>query len=324
MLVTPAAPRSRVGNRTTALRWAALLRQLGWATTVRERWNGEPCELLVAVHAVKSQASVLACAAHQPGARIVVLLAGTDIYPSFRPDAGTLEALARADAIVALQPAALEVLPPTLAGKARTIVQSAARLVRPRPLDRCRACVLAHLRPVKAPLLPFEALAHVPPDVPVSIELAGRALAPELAAAALAHTAADPRARWLGELSRRAARELLAGSHLCIVPSTAEGGANVISEAIAAGTPVLASRIPGNTGLLGEDWPGLFESGNAEALGRLLLRAATDSAFYQCLVQRTEALQPLVDPARERAAWRTLLLDLGLPAAADRLPPRAH
>ena len=312
VLVTPAGPRSRSGNRVTALRWAALLRQLGVQARVVEAWRGEPCELLVAVHAVKSRDSVLACAAAQPAAKLVVLLAGTDIYPQFRAEPQTLAALRAADAILALQPLAAAALPDDLRQKTRTIVQSAVVAPGQRPHDHFAACVLAHLRPVKDPLLPFAALAHVPPDVPIRVTVAGRAMTPELEAAARAAIAAEPRARWVGELSRRQALRLLAASHACIVPSTSEGGANVVSEAIAAGTPVLATDIPGNTGLLGADWPGLFPAGDAAALGAILRGSATDSAFYQELVRRTRGLQHLVDPARERWQWQELLDDLGL------------
>src|SRR5690606_34534046 len=115
---------SRHGNRVTALRWARLLRSLGARVRVGERWNGERCDLLVAVHAVKSAASVLAAAAAEPRLRIVVLLAGTDVYPRFEPDDATLAALRRADAIVALQPHAGAMLPVELRAKVRTIVQS--------------------------------------------------------------------------------------------------------------------------------------------------------------------------------------------------------
>lgn len=309
VIVTPAPRGSRAGNRTTALRWAALLRQLGAQVRIVEAWHGEPCDVLVAVHAVKTAASVLAAAAALPKLRIVVLLAGTDVYPRFDPDAATLAALQRADALVALQRHGVETLPPPLRGKVRTIVQSAVGLP-PHRHPPFRACVLAHLRPVKDPLLPVAALAHVPADVPIELQLAGRALTPDLAAAAQAAMAADPRVRWLGELPRRRARELLASSHVCVVPSTSEGGANVVSEALAAGTPVLATHIPGNLGLLGEDWPGLFPVGDARALGALLLRAATDGAFLRTLRSRTVALQPMVAPARERAAWQHLLADL--------------
>lgn len=312
VLVTPAPPRSRAGNRTTALRWAALLRRLGAHVRVATAWRGEPCDLLVAVHAVKSLTSLQDCAARSPTTARIVVLAGTDIYPTFHPDRATLAALESAGALVALQPNAGKALPPHLRAKVRTIVQSATAVPAHRQAPPFRACVLAHLRPVKDPLLPFAALARRP-DLQVELVLAGEALTDELAGAAQAAVAADPRTRWLGELPRGRARELLATSHVCIVPSASEGGANVLSEAIAAGTPVLATRVDGNTGLLGDDWPGLFSAGDAAGLAELLGRAAGDPAFYQQLVERTRQLQPLVDPAREAKAWARLCEDVGVP-----------
>ncbi|MBL8753359.1 MAG: TIGR04348 family glycosyltransferase [Planctomycetes bacterium] len=310
-IVTPAPRGSRAGNRTTALRWAGLLRQLGATVRVVDRWQGERCDLLVAVHAVKTMPSVHAAAAALPGLRIVVLLAGTDIYPTFQPEPDVLRALERADALVGLQPHATATLPPNLQPKVRTIVQSATASPRTRAAG-FRACVLAHLRPVKDPLLPIVAMAHVPATVPCELHLAGRALTDELAAAVRAAEHRDPRVHWHGELSRREAKDLLASSHACIVPSAAEGGANVVSEAIAAGTPVLATAIPGNLGLLGADWPATFPVGDARALAALLVRTATDRPFAAALHERVARLQPAFAPASERAAWRRLLADLGL------------
>jgi glycosyltransferase involved in cell wall biosynthesis len=333
VVLTPAARGSRAGNRVTALRLAAILRQLGWTARVRTAWRDEPCDLVVAVHAVKSAAAARAAVAARPRARLVVVLAGTDVYPRYESTPDSEATLAAADALVALQPLALNALPMALRGKGRTIVQSAAAPAMPHgatanraagnlaaahgpaaanatPPRPFRACVLAHLRPVKDPLLPVQALAHVPPSPPVEVHVAGRALSDTLATAMTAACAAEPRAQWLGELPRRRALALLAGSDACIVPSAAEGGANVVSEALAAGVPLLASAVPGNTALLGADWPGLFPAGDAAALGRLLARAATDAGFRADLRRRTAALQPLVDPARERAAWADLLRSL--------------
>lgn len=310
VIVTPAPRGSQSGNRKTALRWAGLLRQLGIQVRVVTRWQGEACDLMLAVHVVKTAASALACAAANPKVRIAMLLAGTDVYPVFRADPPVLAALQRADALIALQPRAIEALPADLRPKARTIVQSATAAKGVARSDRFTACVLAHLRPVKDPLLPFLALEHVAPTIPIELVVAGGALDPELADRARAAAARDPRCRWIGEIPRRAARALLGRSHVCIVPSTAEGGANVVSEAIAAATPVLATAIPGNIGLLGHDWPALFAPGDAQQLGALLQRAAADSSFYQQLVDRTRALQHVVAPAREREALRQLVADL--------------
>ncbi len=51
-------------------------------------------------------------------------------------------------------------------------------------------------------------------------------------------------------------RRLLSRVHLLVQSSVMEGGANAVAEALAAGVPVIASRIAGNVGMLGENYPG--------------------------------------------------------------------
>jgi glycosyltransferase involved in cell wall biosynthesis len=80
-----------------------------------------------------------------------------------------------------------------------------------------------------------------------------------------------------------------------------EGGANVVSEALVSGVPVVASDIPGNVGMLGENYPGYYPVGDEEALSRLLYRAETDGAFYENLEAGCEARKHLVLPEREKA-----------------------
>jgi glycosyltransferase involved in cell wall biosynthesis len=89
-----------------------------------------------------------------------------------------------------------------------------------------------------------------------------------------------------------------------------EGGAHVVSEAIAAGVPVIASDIAGNVGLLGEDYPGYFPVGNEQALAALLLRAETDSNFLRSLKAAVKARRSLTDPAAERRAIASLIAAL--------------
>jgi glycosyltransferase involved in cell wall biosynthesis len=86
-----------------------------------------------------------------------------------------------------------------------------------------------------------------------------------------------------------------------------EGGANVISEAVCAGLPVVASRIDGSVGLLGEDYPGYYPVADTAALRDLLLLAESDVAFYRRLDAACAARRALFDPAREVEAWRSLL-----------------
>jgi glycosyltransferase involved in cell wall biosynthesis len=99
----------------------------------------------------------------------------------------------------------------------------------------------------------------------------------------------------------------LASSHLLVVSSVMEGGANVVSEAIAAGTPVIASFIPGNVGLLGDDWPALFPVGDAQALAGLLRRLTTDPAFLALLREAIRARAWIADPAQEQSALATAI-----------------
>ncbi len=128
--------------------------------------------------------------------------------------------------------------------------------------------------------------------------------------------ARDPRYRWVGDLPRAEAQRLLAQSHVMVLSSRMEGGANVVSEAIVAGVPVLASQIPGNVGMLGARYPGYFPLGDTEALAYLLKRAATDAPFYRRLSNWCAALAPLFEPARERETWQSLLAELvGTPSA---------
>lgn len=314
-IVTPAPRGSRKGNRASAVRIAALLRGIGCHVRVLEQWDGSSCDALVAIHAVKAADSVLRFHARHPGRPVCIVLAGTDIYPAWAGQPQATAALEACRLLVALQPEAAQQLPERFRQRVRTIVQSAAPVHALKAQDAVQVVTLAHLRPVKDPLRGLEALALLPATVPVRHVLAGATLDPALAEAARAGARREPRFCWVGELNRAAARTLLASSHACLIASLGEGGANVLSEAIACGVPAIASDVPGNTGILGRDWPALFAPGDTQALARLLQRLASDASFHAELEQRTRALAPLVDPRRERALWRELLRELGV------LPP---
>lgn len=319
-IVTPAPHGSRKGNRASALRIAGLLRGLGCHVRVLEQWDGSACDALIAVHALKASDSVLRFHARFPDRPACIVLAGTDIYPAWEGDPRATAALDASSLLVALQPEAALALPVRFRGRVRTIIQSArpASASAARTGDAVQVVTLAHLRPVKDPLRGLEALALLPATLPIRHVLAGAALDPGLAEAARAGSRHEPRFTWLGELDRSAARRLLASSQACLIASRGEGGANVLSEAIASGVPVLASDIPGNTGILGHDWPALFAPGDTRALAGLLQRLASDSSFRAELAQRTLALAPLVDPCRERALWHDLLRELGVQLTGHR------
>lgn len=95
-----------------------------------------------------------------------------------------------------------------------------------------------------------------------------------------------------------------------MLSSRMEGGANVLSEAIAASVPILASRIDGNVGILGADYPGYFEVGDTTQLARLLTLAETSPGYLAELKAWSKGLANLADPAREEQAWSDLFSEL--------------
>ncbi len=311
-LVTPAPDGAWTGNRVTALRWARTLRALGQRVTVAREYRGEPCDLLVALHARKSFLSIARFRRERPGAPLVVALTGTDLYHDLGHSARARRSLELASRLIVLQPLGLRQLPARLRPKARVLRQSAkapATRVAPRS-DAFEVCVLAHLRAVKDPLRAAFAARLLPPSSRVRILHLGAPLDAALAKRARAEEALGARYRWLGGVPRGRAQRVLAGSRLLVLTSKIEGGANVVSEALAASVPVLSSRIPGSIGILGPGYPGYFTVGDTRALAHLLRRAETDAAFYEGLRRCCRRLRPLADPARERRSWRLMLREL--------------
>jgi putative glycosyltransferase (TIGR04348 family) len=312
-VVTPAPAGSRTGNRITALRWSQRLRELGWRVRLEQQWRGEDCDVLVALHARKSHASIARLAERHPEIPRVVALTGTDLYGDLsEPD--TARSLQLASRLVLLQPLGARQLPEPLAALARTIRQSARAPARPLPLPEGFAvCVLGHLREVKAPLLAAEAVRALPPASRVHVFHLGGAMDEAWRQRALqAQAESAGRWTWLGEKPRSTALRLLLSASALALTSVSEGGANVVTEAIACGVPVLSTRIEGSLGILGEDHPGYFEPGDAQGLARLLLRCEREPPFLETLRARSLALRPLVEPARERQSWAELLGELGL------------
>ena len=317
-LVTPAGPGTRNGNRHTALRWAAFLRAAGHRVLVSTDDTSSSADLMLALHARRSHASIKAFPRDKP---LVVALTGTDVYRDIRTSGEARESLALADRLIVLQPRAAEELTPTLRKKVRVVVQSSATALRHRPVKgRFRVCVIGHLREEKDPLRTLLALSFIPPGVHLEVVQLGAALD-----ASLVPQGKDPRYRWLGSVPHARALRWLASSHAMVISSRMEGGANVVCEALRIGVPVLASRISGNVGLLGAGYPGYFPVGDERALGRLLVRAATDVGFYRRLKKQVSALRHTVSPqAEKRALLAAIAPDLPRrSAAAPRAAPRA-
>ena len=311
-MMCPAPSGSLYGNRVTAVRWARILKSLGHRVIITDKYEGQGCDLLIALHARKSAGAVFQFRDRYPDGPIIVALTGTDLYRDLGRSPRARRALEVADRIVALQPLAAAELEPHLRTKVRVIYQSAERA--PRAVSRSRrffdVCVVGHLRPVKDPFRAACAARRLPPESRIRILHAGTAMEKSMAQQAEAEEARNPRYRWLGPLSRVRTRRLIAGGHLLVLSSRMEGGANVISEAVVDGTPIIASRIPGSVGLLGKNYPGYFRVGDTEALTMLLRRAETDDRFYARLRTHCARLAPLFRPSQERERWRKLLSEI--------------
>jgi putative glycosyltransferase (TIGR04348 family) len=312
ILVTPRGLSTRAGNAVAALRWARILQQLGHRVTVAADYADEPANLMVAIHAWRSAGAIARFKIRHPDRPLILQLSGTDIYEYLTEDvAPTVRSMELADWLVALNSLAWRAIPSRFRKKLRVIHQSVPRPASPRrPSVRCvDVCVIGHLRDVKDPLRAALAARLLPAASRIRIVHVGRAYSSKWAAAAAAEMAANPRYLWRDEVPRAAVQKLLLRSHAMVLSSVSEGGANVISEAVVAGVPVLASRVDGNVGLLGADYSGYFRVGDTEALARLLERIETDRRFVAQLHRAIARRAPLFKPEREVTAWRLLLAE---------------
>jgi glycosyltransferase involved in cell wall biosynthesis len=265
----------------------------------------------VLVELLRDAGAFVAFHARHPSVPTILVLAGTDIYPAPSPEA--LESIHLADRLVALHDRAIAMIPADARAKARTITQSAEAFRPPAPGDAApffEVCVVGHLRRVKDPLRAAAAARLLPSDSRVRIRHAGRILEDDFTALVAREQPENPRYTWLGPLSARQARDLIASSDLQVLSSLAEGGAQVLGESVVSGTPLLASRHDAALSLLGEDYPGLFDIGATAQLAALMTKAETNSEFRALLRERTASLAPQFDPRREREAWRALLAEL--------------
>jgi len=313
IVITPPGPSTRTGNAVAALRWARILRQLGHRVTIAADYRDEPFDAMAAIHAWRSAEAIRRFKMRYPERPLVLQLSGTDIYQYISEDSEpTLRSMELADRLVALNSLAWRVVPKKVRKKLRVIFQSVRKPHVPHKLSRRHidVSVIGHLRDVKDPLRAAEAARLLPPASRIRVVQIGRAYSAEWAAKARAEMAANPRYLWRDDVPRAAVQRLLRQSHAMVLSSRSEGGANVISEAVVVGVPILASRMDGNVGLLGSDYPGYFPVGDTKALARLLHRIESDPRFVATLRRAIARRAPLFRPEREIAAWRRLLAEL--------------
>ncbi len=314
VLVSPATAESNNGNWQTAYRWSRLVSghfdialQTGWSASTPVADGTDRPAALVALHARRSALSIRAWAQAFPEKPLIVVLTGTDLYRDIAHDAEAQQSLRLATHLVVLQSEGLSALPATLHEKTQVIYQSAS-LLKPvaKSTQTFTAVMVGHLRDEKDPLTFMQAAGQHFERGTHFVQI-GDALDGTLGEAARACERQTPCFRWLGGLAHAATRQRIRRAHVLVNCSKMEGGAHVILEAITSATPVLASRISGNVGMLGDDYAGYFKLGDADALASLVRRCMNEPAFLSHLAAQCARRAPLFAPDEERRLVLNLL-----------------
>jgi putative glycosyltransferase (TIGR04348 family) len=285
-----------------------MLHAVGHKVSVASEWDAAPADVLFALHARRSHASVLRYRQAHPHGNLVVVLTGTDLYRDIRHDSSAQLSLKLAQRLIVLQEQGLKELPRQFRAKTRVIFQSAqVNAAAIPPKNKFRVCVLGHLREEKDPFRAALALQLIPSEEKIELVHLGKAMLPGFDAQAKTLMVHEPRYRWLGSLPHWRALRWLCRSHLMVISSHMEGGANVIAEAVCAGIPVLASAVAGNIGMLGSGYPGYFPPGDETTLAELLTKAMRHQAYYQSLMRGITARRRLFRPQSEQAGLVRLL-----------------
>ncbi len=321
IIIGPAQAGANNGNWQTAWRWSRMLRP-DFHTTIAQAWNGEPFDVMLALHARRSAEAVAHWAqakgvgSNAPG--LAVVLTGTDLYRDIQMNPSAQASLRFARQLVVLQELGTDALPVALRRKARVIYQSSTtRQTIVKTRRHMRVLMVGHLRAEKSPQTLFAATHLLRAHSDIFIDHIGQALDPELGQQARDCAGQCSNYRWLGGLPHEVTRRHIQRAHVLVHTSAMEGGAHVLMEAVCSGTPVLASRIDGNVGMLGADYAGYFEPGNASALVELLLRwraaqavQGTPGDLVQRLQAQCAARARLFAPSAEQAALQALVHDL--------------
>ncbi|MHB1075061.1 selenoneine biosynthesis selenosugar synthase SenB [Thiobacillus sp.] len=309
-LITPYGREHRNGNWHTASRWARFLREAGHTVRTQVEWDGRMAELMLALHARRSFASIRAFAERFPSRPLLLALTGTDLYRDIHEDADAQQALELAHRLIVLQDRGPDELAAHLAAKTRVVYQSSPDIARrSTPANTFDVLVIGHLRTEKDPFRAALATNYLPDASRIQVTHLGGALSEDMAETAELAQNKLPRWHWAGEVSHQTVLRRLARAHLLVISSVMEGGANVICEALAAGVPVLASHMPGNIGMLGKDYPGYFPVGDERQLARLMAMAESDPAFYADLLDHAATRRSLMRPEQEASRLRQVVAE---------------
>lgn len=334
VIVSPALADANNGNWQTAQRWRRLLRPHHRVRIVGQ-WPDDPHaqhdDAMLALHARRSADSIAAWGharasaqngAPKPTPGLAVVLTGTDLYQDIQTDFHAQQSLQWAQRLVVLQERGPAALPAAMRSRAVVVLQSTgAWQTLGKPRTSLRAVMVGHLREVKSPQTLFSAARLIAPDEGIRIDHIGAPLDVALGDQARATAEECAHYRYLGELAHAQVRQRIQRAHVLVHASRIEGGAHVVMEAVRCGTVVLASRIDGNVGMLGDDYPGYFAWNNANQLVQLLRRCrdevcstAGHDGLYAQLQRQCAQRAPLFSAEAEQTALLKLVHALTSPS----------
>jgi putative glycosyltransferase (TIGR04348 family) len=305
VIVSPALQDANNGNWQTAKRWAALL-SAHYRTRIIQQWpdaQAQSDDTLLALHARRSAASVAAWHAQHGSQGLIVALTGTDLYRDIHTDTQAQASLDAAARLIVLQPLGINALKPQYHAKTHVVLQSTTpRKTLHKTPRLLRAVMVGHLRDEKSPQTLFAAAQLLRVRKDIHIEHIGAGLDANLTQDAINTVAACANYHWAGALKHTQTRTKIQRAHVLVHTSKMEGGAHVVMEAVCSGTPVVASDIAGNVGMLGNDYSGYFPVGDAQALAQMLERCKDEPAFLDHLKQQCALRAPLFAPQAELSA----------------------
>jgi putative glycosyltransferase (TIGR04348 family) len=313
VIVSPALLDANNGNWQTAKRWATLLGKQ-YRTRIIKQWPDDEAQsddILLALHARRSADSIAAWHAQRGSQGLVLALTGTDLYRDIQTDPQAQRSLELASRLIVLQSLGINELPAKYHAKTHVVLQSTTpRKTLPKTAKRLRAVMVGHLRDEKSPQTLFAAALLLRAREDISIEHIGAGLDAVLAQDAMNTVAACARYTWSGALKHPQTRGKIQRAHVLVHASKMEGGAHVVMEAVCSGTPVIASDIPGNVGMLGADYAGYFPVSDAQALANMLQRCKDESAFLDQLKFQCALRAPLFAPQAELNALLQVITSL--------------
>ena len=313
-IISPGLSAANNGNWQTAKRWQQMLSS-DYHVEIMLHWNGKPYSAMLALHARRSADSIAQWAAKFPAKPIVLALTGTDLYRDILVDASAQQSLKLAHRLIVLQDQGLKSLPLTFQNKAQVIFQSTPRRQAVAKTTRkLRALMVGHLRAEKSPETYFAAARALAHCSDIVLDHIGAPLDANLGEQARRLAAEVPTYRYLNEQTHAATRARIARAHVLVHPSRMEGGAHVVMEAVMSGTPVLASRIDGNVGMLGADYAGYFDFGDMQQLANALVACRDGqnlpSSRLTQLARQCTLREKLFEPAAEQSSLHRLFAEI--------------